>query len=183
MSGTRRIGRHAILVGTVLLLLYFISPYFSFWRFSVAVQSGDSAALESRVDFPEVRQSLKQQLRDAFVHAQPNEKKANRYAGVFASLAPSLIDTIVDAYVTPSGIAALIAHPPSNKNVHSLLDLQQQQLPSDQKGVDWSRVHYAFFTRPGEFMVDLEATKLRFGFTGFGWRLKRVELPLDAAKT
>lgn len=42
-----------------------------------------------------------------------------------------------------------------------------------------SEVNYAFFTGPKEFLVDVEGTKLRFRFTGFRWKLKRVELTLD----
>ena len=44
-----RLVRWVALICIVLLLLYGASPYFSFWRFTVAVRSGDSAAINSRV--------------------------------------------------------------------------------------------------------------------------------------
>src|SRR5947207_2069527 len=57
-----RLIRWIVLVCVVLLLIYGASPYFSFWRFTVALRSGNSAAIGSRVDFPAVRASLKKQL-------------------------------------------------------------------------------------------------------------------------
>jgi len=50
-----RLIRWIVLVCVVLLLIYGASPYYSFWRFTVALRSGDSAAIGSRVDFPAIR--------------------------------------------------------------------------------------------------------------------------------
>src|SRR5881628_3712386 len=47
----------ALLICAALLLVYGASPYFSFWRFTVALRSGDSAAVTARVDFPAIRAS------------------------------------------------------------------------------------------------------------------------------
>jgi Protein of unknown function (DUF2939) len=95
-----RLVRWVALGCVVLLLLYFASPYFSFWRFTIAVRSGDSAAISSRVDFPAVRASLKTQLVARFAHATTGHKR-------WSKLGPTLIDAIVDAYATPDGIVAL----------------------------------------------------------------------------
>jgi Protein of unknown function (DUF2939) len=53
-----------------LLLLYGASPYFSFWRFTVALNSRNGARLSAYVDFPAVRESLKQQFRAALHRSQ-----------------------------------------------------------------------------------------------------------------
>jgi hypothetical protein len=94
--------RWTALVCILLLLLYGASPYFSFWRFAVAMRSGDSAAIASRVDFPAVRASLKKQLIARFASATTSHKR-------WVNLGPTLIDAIVDAYATPDGIAALLS--------------------------------------------------------------------------
>ena len=88
----------------VLLLAYVASPYFSFWRFTVAVRSRDAAAIGSRVDFPAVRASLKRQLVARLANQTSSHKR-------WSNLGPTLIDAIVDAYVTPQGIAALLSNP------------------------------------------------------------------------
>jgi len=53
-----------------LLLLYGASPYFSFWRFTVALNSRNGARLSAYVDFPAVRESLKQQFRSPALVAE-----------------------------------------------------------------------------------------------------------------
>jgi Protein of unknown function (DUF2939) len=153
-----------------LLLIYAASPYFSFWRFTAALRSGDSAALSSRMDFPAIRASLKKQLVARFSQGT----RANKW---WSNLGPTLIDAIVDAYVTPEGIAALISNPDVLKN---LRHPQEFRFPSG-KSEDWSKIKHAFFTGPRTFVVDREGIKLRFRFKGFGWKLYEVDLGLDAA--
>ncbi len=163
--------RWLALVCIFLLLVYGASPYFSFWRFTTALRSGDSAALSSRMDFPAIRASLKKQLVARF--AQPTT--THKWWG---NLGPTLIDAIVDAYVTPEGIAALIANPEVLK---SLKHPQQFRFPAA-KAADWSKVKHAFFTGPRTFAVDREGIGLRFRFKGWGWKLYDLDLGLDAAK-
>ena len=102
--------RWLVLIGVFLLLVYGASPSLSFWRFTAALRSGDSVALSSRIDFPAIRASLKKQLVARFAQGTATHKWWN-------NLGPTLIDTIIDAYVTPEGIAALISNPEVLKNL------------------------------------------------------------------
>jgi hypothetical protein len=160
--------RWLVLISVFLLLLYGASPYFSFWRFMAALRSGDSAALSSRMDFPAIRASLKKQLVARFAQRTKSHKRWN-------DLGPTLIDAIVDAYITPEGIAALISNPEVLKN---LRHPQELRFPVG-KTEDWSKVKHAFFTGPRTFGVDREGIKLRFRFTGFGWKLYEVDVGLS----
>jgi hypothetical protein len=180
-SRRRRIGWAALICAVALLLAYGASPYVSFWRFTVALRSGDIAALNARVDFPAVRESLKTQLAAYFSPEKTGENriKNKRLARLVTALRPTLIDTLVDAYVTPDGLAALIANPNVVKNMHA--PQAPQQSPAF-KGIDWSNVRYAFFTSLRVFVVDREGIKLRFRFMGLGWRLNKLDLGLSAAK-
>src|SRR4029453_3164071 len=163
--------RWLMLICVFLLLIYGISPYFSFWRFTAALRSGDSTALSSRMDFPAIRASLKKQLVARFAQGTATHKWWN-------NLGPTLIDTIIDAYVTPEPIAALISNPEVLKN---LRHPQEFRLPTG-KTDDCSKVKHAFFTGPRTFVVDREGIKLRFHFTGLGWRLYDLDLGLGEAK-
>jgi hypothetical protein len=163
--------RWLVLIVVFLLLVYGASPYFSFWRFTAALRSGDSVALSSRIDFPAIRASLKKQLVARFAQGKATHKWWN-------NLGPTLIDTIVDAYVTPEGIAALISNPEVLKN---LRHPQEFRFPTG-RTEDWSKVKHAFFTGPRTFVVDREGIKLRFRFTGLGWKLYDLDLGLDEAK-
>src|SRR6266576_4741857 len=93
-SRRRRIGWAAFICAVALVLAYGASPYVAFWRFTVALRSGDSAALNARVDFPAVRQSLKKQLVAYFSPEKTGEKhiKNKRLAGLVTALRPTLID-------------------------------------------------------------------------------------------
>src|SRR6266571_8808937 len=160
-----RLVRWVALICIVLLILYGASPYFSFWRFTVAVRSGDSAAINSRVDFPAIRASLKKQLAARFTHATTSHKR-------WSKLGPTLIDAVVDAYATPDGLAVLISNPGALKDLRT-----PQQFPTG-KAVNWPKVKYAFFTSPRTFVVDREGIKLRFRLKGLCWRLNELDLDL-----
>src|SRR3954467_15728232 len=159
--------RWAVIVCVLLLMVYVASPYVSFWRFTEAVRSGHSAAISSRVDFPSVRASLKKQLIARFAGKTERHKR-------WLNLGPTLIDAIVDTYVTPDGIAALLSNPQALKSLQS----PQQFRFSAAKGEGSSKIKYAFFTGLRTFMVDRQEVTLRFHFTGTGWKLTDLDLGL-----
>ena len=168
-----------------LLLLYLVSPYLTFWRFTKVLHAKDRSAMESYIDFPAVRESLKQQLRAKIPKntAEPDATKPDRFAGLLQRLAPALIDQLVDAFITPDGIAALISDPEVAKQAKAKDPSVLARVGKNAaKELGWTDVRYAFFTGPTEFLVDVNGTKLRYRFTGFRWVLKTLELPLDDLK-
>ncbi len=165
-----RLIRWLALICDVVLIAYGVSPYFSFWRFTAALRSGDTKALSSRVDFPAVRASLKKQLVARFASAATGHKRWNK-------LGPTLIDAIVDAYATPDGLAALISNP------SALKDLRPRRQAPIAKGVNWSQLRYALFTSPRTFVVDRKGIKLRFRLSGLSWRLYDLDLDLGGTKS
>src|SRR6478736_641599 len=162
-----RLSRWVALICVVLLLAYAASPYFSFWRFRTALRSGDGAAISSRIDFPAVRASLKKQLVARFARATTGHKR-------WSNLGPTLIDTIVDAYVTPEGIEALLSNPEALKNLKAPGEFHFEL----GKNEDWSKIKYAFFTGPRSFVVEREGIKLRFHFKDLSWQLNDLDLGL-----
>jgi len=166
-----RLIRWSALVCIILLLVYAASPYVSVWRFTVAIKSGDAAAINSRVDFPAVRASLKKQLIARFARATTGHKR-------WFNIGPTLIDAIVDAYATPDGIAALVSNPGALKNLQAP---QRFHLPTGKTG-DVLKLQHAFFTGPRSFSVNHEGMKLQFRFEGLGWQLSDIDLGLASAK-
>src|SRR6266581_9232747 len=166
-----RLIRWVALGCIVLLVLYCASPYFSFWRLTIALRSGDSAAIGSHVDFPAVRASLKKQLVARFARETSGHKR-------WSNLGPTLIDAIIDAYVTPEGIAMILANPEALKNLKRPRDFNFTL----RKPINVWNVKYAFFTGPRSFVVDRDGIKLRFHFTGSGWQLYDLELDLAEEK-
>jgi hypothetical protein len=166
-----KLTRWLVIMCVIVLLVYGVSPYFSFSRFTTAVQSRDAAAISKRVDFPAVRTSLKKQLVARFANRTSSHKR-------WSNLGPTLIDAIIDAYVTPEGIAALLSNPEALKNLKAPREFHFQFGQNQ----DLSKVKYAFFTGPRSFVVDRDGIKLRFHFTGSGWQLYDVDLGLTDEK-
>ena len=182
-SATRKKRLIVALAIAAILLVYVASPYVSLWRFTQAIRTGDTEAFASRVDFPRVRESIKAQLIARFFPPEQTGKK--RTMALLANLAPSLIDQVLDAYLTPDGLAALLLRPEIATTKESALagppsgSLDRLNLRAN---INWSKVHYAFFTSPRDFLVDLNGIRLRFRFHGLGWRLREIELPVAPPK-
>jgi hypothetical protein len=159
-----------------LVLLYVASPYYSVWRFSEALRAHDLNALSARVDFAAVRGSLKQQIRDHFLGLLKKKKK-DRLAQFLAANAGDPLDQIIDAYITPEGLAAIISDPAPLKNASSLSSLPG--IGGAHSGeIDWSKFQDASFTGLRSFVVEHQGTKLRFRFNGLGWKLRELDLQL-----
>jgi len=163
--------RWVVIIFVVILLIYGASPYFSFWRFTAAVQSRDAAAISARVDFPAVRASLKRQLVTRFANKTSSHKR-------WINLGPTLIDAIIDAYITPDGIAALLSNPETLKNLKTPREFHFEFGKTE----NLSKVKYAFFTGPRSFVVDRDGIKLGFHFTVSGWQLHDLDLGLTDQK-
>ena len=136
----------------------------------MAIRSRDAAAISSRVDFPAVRASLKRQLVVRFAKPTGTHKR-------WSNLGPTLIDAIIDAYVTPDGIAALLSNPEALKNLKA-----PRQFRFTFGNPNLSKVKFAFFAGPRSFLAAEDGIKLRFRFTGAGWRLYDLDLGLTEEK-
>jgi hypothetical protein len=157
-----------------LVLGYLASPYISFWRFTRAVKTNDRAALERYIDFPSVRGSLKAELHGHLARAK--ERKKDALSGFIERVAPDLIDQLVDAFVTPDGIVALLTDPNVARGLKAQ-DPNAVKTPGESRQeFDFSQAHRAFFTGLRTFAVDLKGRKLHFRFAGWRWRLYRIEL-------
>ena len=169
--------KYVIAVVAAVLLLYLASPYYSIWRFGEALRAHDMNALSARVDFDAVRGSLKQQIRDHFLGVLKKKKK-DRLAQFLAANAGDPLDQLIDAYVTPEGLAAIISDPAPIKNASSLSSLPGIT-GAQPREIDWSKFRHAYFTGPRDFAVDHEGIKLRFRFNGLSWKLHALDLQLD----
>jgi len=105
----RRRGSFAPLFSLVLCLaaawLYF-SPYLAYRRLTRAADRGDVEALNALVDFPALRASFKANVTST-VSREISADADNPFAAIGGALAGVITAPVVDAAVTPAGIAAL----------------------------------------------------------------------------
>src|SRR3954470_6487233 len=107
-----RSGRKiALVIAATVLLIYGLSPYYAAWRFGEALRAHDLDALAARIDFNDVRASLKQQIRDHFVGKSQENKKKDRLSQFLAAATGDPLGQLIDMYVTPEGLASIISDP------------------------------------------------------------------------
>ena len=114
MTKTRK---RSVLIGVVVasvivvLILFVVTPALAVQGIIAAAKAGDAASLERRVDFPALRDSLKEEL-NARMRAEVREELRGEDRGLAALgmiLAPTLMDSAVDVFVTPDAVAAMVS--------------------------------------------------------------------------
>lgn len=98
-----------ILVALLALLGYVASgPYRTVQAIREAVVAQDAAALSEQVDFAALRASLKPQLHDRLARKMGAQMQASVFGSIAMAVAGGVLDTTVDAMVTPLGLGALM---------------------------------------------------------------------------
>lgn len=179
-------------VAVLLVVAWGASPLLALVELKSAARAYDRDRLEDLVDFPEVRADLKSQFSSAFLgqlQADPSMKDSP-FAVMGAALLPVVLDKMIDAYVTPDGVATIIktARAPSQG---SATDAQTGSGPPANPGsASSTETHYEYLG-PNKFRVRLapadapeKAVSLILERRGiFRWQLVRIGLPLQALKT
>jgi tetratricopeptide (TPR) repeat protein len=160
-----------------LLMLYYVwSPYHAVSVLRNALNNGEVADLNSAIDFPSVRQTLKQQIHDQV--AQSNLQGASSDS---VSSALAMIDHSIDYYVTPEEISALIKTPdsvtPGDQGptispavaANLLLAFNSHGQPARSQGL----------ASIGDFVLDWDIALLHLRFQVLGWKLNHIDLRPD----
>jgi cell division protein FtsN len=163
--------------GMLLLAAYIASPFFALYRIDNALRERDTITLERYADWPALREQLRSDLKGVVASqlSAPNnsgDPASSLGSSFIALLLPVVVDRVVDFNVSPDGLVRWLD--------------QQHVLEADKHLRDVIR--YAFFAGPTEFRVDLGnpgdpgsppiTSLMEFG--GFGWRVTRIKLPLEA---
>jgi hypothetical protein len=152
---------------------YIAYPYVTLYRLGAAIQGADAATLESLVDWPAVREGIKEDVCD-LGEDTPGPKTAAELPPFGASFVRGITSSSIDKSVTPQALlAAATSIEPANR--------PQQQAP---RGAD-VHVNWAFFDSPTTFLVSLqpqgqaEPIKLEMDLQHGEWRVQRVWLPAE----
>lgn len=99
------------LIGLVVLALLgwiVATPWLAAQDLAEAAERGDARALERRVDFPKLRESMKEELNARMAEEVRARSGSDRLAGLGALFGPSLISGAVDALITPQAVSAMV---------------------------------------------------------------------------
>ena len=140
-----------IIIGTVILVAlgWITWPYYAVYDFANALDQGDQVALEHRVDWDSVRRGLRDDLNAVFLEGLSKNDLATSplSTGLTALLGPTIINNVIDSYVTPRGIANLIrSGRPSIPNAAQTENSIADQSSASRLRLHWEQVRYAFFS-------------------------------------
>lgn len=181
----RLLTRLGLILAGAFLAAYLASPVFAVRSLINAARTGDEARLERLVDFPAVRDDLKAQLNAQLVRrvrADP-ELRDNPLSGLGLVLAPALLSGVVDAFVTPEAIAAMVqtAEAPDliGADGAPLLEAPPERAKDIRIGYSYRGLNRFAGTltdraRPHE-RIDLIMERRGV----FGWKLTQVRLPRE----
>lgn len=169
-----------IVIVIAIVAVYLGSPYLAVRSFKDAAQSANVDQLDAAVDFPAVRESLKSQMSAALMHEMRNdpELKDNPFSGLGVLMMPAILDKMVDTFVTPDGIAAMVkGGRPASSGAEPQGTNPDVDYDYDYVSLDRFRVKIAN-PKSGE-----AGPSLVFERRGIiSWKLIRIELPADFLK-
>ncbi|CAH2810981.1 MAG: FIG00454323: hypothetical protein [uncultured Caballeronia sp.] len=118
MSRTSKSVVIALLVVIVVAVLGWIyaSPYIAFDWLKRAANARDAQTVNQYVDFPLLRESLKDQVRQLLTRKIDIQKSGNPLAMIGTMIGAALIGPLVDSYATPDGVAAILNGIPPRGN-------------------------------------------------------------------
>jgi len=105
-------GKVALGAAAGLFAIYIAAaPYITVHQMKSAAERHDGEALSEYIEFPSVRQSIKDQMNAMFAKEMEEDKnmKNNPFAAMGVAFTGVMVDKLVDAYVTPAGITQLMA--------------------------------------------------------------------------
>lgn len=166
----------ALLLLVVLALVGWVGagPYWVTAEIREGIRQGDTAKLERHVDFPQVRDSLKQQLSASITARAEEESRDNPFAQMAAGIALALVDGMVDAFVTPAGLAGLSSGKAGGGASSPGVDGEPRPEPFRNARYTWES-HDSFAIRiPAENGEDVIFLLTR---AGLQWQMTRILLP------
>lgn len=182
-------------LGLVALCSYVAAPFVTAWSIKEAVRNGNAAYLESRIDWPKVKASLKASMSD---YALGSAASTSNTAAATSAPAPRLslwqrfknatgrrvVASMVDNMATPAGLSRLFSYRKTfNERVRGLPDERLTLSLTERIQRTWSRVTRAEFLTPTRFAMEMRdrvVDKRRYAgileLQAGTWRLVHLEV-------
>lgn len=181
----RLLTRLVLILAGALLAAYLTSPVFAVRSLINAARTGDVARLERLVDFPAVRDDLKAQVNAQLVRRvrEDPELRDNPLSGLGLVLAPSLVSGVVDAFVTPEALAAMVQTAEAPDLIGEDGDVALEAPTDREKDI---RIGYGYrgMNRFAGTLTDRDRPHQRIDLIMerrgvFAWKLTQVRLPRE----
>jgi hypothetical protein len=171
----------AVLIGVAAAIWMYFLPYLAVSHIKSSLERGDADALSRDIDFPTLRSNLKDQFNYQMASQAITGMKDNPFAALGALIGGSLVNNMIDAYVTPYGLGQIITH-----KVQFPIDKPAEAGLPDKQTLDQTfKAASCAYDSPSRFFVTLrgdngEQTKLVLTRSGLSWRLTNILLSPNA---
>ncbi|HRI75465.1 MAG TPA: DUF2939 domain-containing protein [Alphaproteobacteria bacterium] len=170
MKTPAKIAVSAALLG--LVAFYVASPYLAMERLYKGVMQMDAKVIETHVDFPMLRESLKEQA-NVYLAARVPKGQDGR-TGIFGAaslvMLPKIVEAVVDAYVTPTGMRMALDRALVKIDGKDIQNKEPR--PLSRKDID-----HAFFENPDTFRIEAKGMTFILRLRDWRWKLTAAELP------
>jgi hypothetical protein len=146
---------------------YAAYPYVTLYRLDNALHTGDAATLQALVNWPAVREGIKEDICDTVADSPETTSNDGKLPAFGASFVRGIAASSVDQQVTPEGLVGMTRHQVAGLATY---------------GTSMS-VNWAFFDNPTDFVVDVDAPgrqgsiRMQMSLTEAGWKVTRIWLP------
>lgn len=162
---------------------FYATPYYSASQMQQAAQANDSSKLNSYIDYPMVKESLKASLHSSIGHSLLKNKTDSGMNAFAAMFAAAFVNPLVDGLVTPENISLMLqANQPSGLQTSKEDNKAEENPQSTTKDDIMTHKYYQDFDH---FVIDVasktEPNKpFRFTFTRqslVSWKLTGLTIP------
>ena len=99
-------------IGAIIIIIagyIFAAPYITVYQMKKAGENKNGESLSEYVEFPTLRQNLKDQINAMFMKEMGKEVKDSPFSALGAVFGGMMAEKMVDVYVTPAGITELMS--------------------------------------------------------------------------
>lgn len=154
-------------------------PYLTISQIKTGIVEQDSEKLSDNIDFPALRQNLKDQLNAVMMKKAATKLKDNPFAALAAGFATKMVDGIVDSFVTPTGLASIMeGKKPSRSGTG---DTKKTNPPKKEDLFKNARFSYDSMSKFSIWVPNDKGQEVRFVLKrdGFSWKLVNLIVPMD----
>ena len=172
--------RLGLAAAAVFVLAYAASPLLAARALVQAARTGDEKALERQVDFPALRQSLKDELNARMIAEMRSDPRMadSGLSGLGMLLAPAIVGGAVDAFVTPQAISMMVQEGRAPKPAAAVATPQEAKSDRNRVRQSWSYRDLDTFavTLTRDDRPDEPVALLMKRRNLFGWKLAAIDL-------
>ncbi|GAB3281430.1 hypothetical protein GCM10027347_57070 [Larkinella harenae] len=161
---------YALFALVALLGVVGFGPFFTVYQLRSGVRSGDTEKIAENVDFPQLREGIKDQL-----NAKTMESIQGGKVDGWGMLGSLFAGVMVDKMITPTGLSMILKgeRTPLGKNVST------QPATKD----PLSNIHYSYdsFSKFSAYVPDKRGKEMRIVLSRdwLSWKVTNVIIPMD----